>query len=290
MSLLFKDRLFRGVNTVLIILFSLMCLAPFLHVLAVSLSSNNSILSGKVMLWPVEWNWEAHKRVIGDISMLRSLIFTIGLTVLYTILCMAMTIAAAYPLTKSQLQGRKMMMYLIVFTMFFSGGIIPEYILIKELHLVNSMWSLILPHLINPFNLIIMISFLRAIPKSLEEAAEIDGCSHFGVMFRIVLPLSMPVIAALSLFYAVSRWNGFMDSLFYITDPNMYPLQLKLYQLVMNNMANDTTQMEGIRMVEVLPESLKAASIIFTTVPILLVYPWLQRYFVTGVMLGAVKE
>lgn len=290
MSLLFKDRLFRGVNTLLIILFSLMCLAPFLHVLAVSLSSNNSILSGKVMLWPVEWNWEAHKRVIGDISMLRSLIFTIGLTVLYTVLCMAMTIAAAYPLTKPQLQGRKMMMYLIVFTMFFSGGIIPEYILIKELHLVNSMWSLILPHLINPFNLIIMISFLRSIPKSLEEAAEIDGCSHFGVMFRIVLPLSMPVIAALSLFYAVSRWNGFMDSLFYITDPNMYPLQLKLYQLVMNNMANDTMQMEGFRMVEVLPESLKAASIIFTTVPILLVYPWLQRYFVTGVMLGAVKE
>lgn len=290
MSLLFKDRLFRGVNTVLVILFSIMCLAPFLHVLAVSLSSNNSILSGKVMLWPVEWNWEAHKRVIGDISMLRSLIFTIGLTVLYTVLCMAMTIAAAYPLTKPQLQGRKIMMYLIVFTMFFSGGIIPEYILIKELHLVNSMWSLILPHLINPFNLIIMISFLQAIPKSLEEAAEIDGCSHFGVMFRIVLPLSMPVIAALSLFYAVSRWNGFMDSLFYITDPNMYPLQLKLYQLVMNNMANDTMQMEGIRMVEVLPESLKAASIIFTTVPILLVYPWLQRYFVTGVMLGAVKE
>ena len=290
MSLLFKDRLFRGVNTVLVILFSIMCLAPFLHVLAVSLSSNNSILSGKVMLWPVEWNWEAHKRVIGDISMLRSLIFTIGLTVLYTVLCMAMTIAATYPLTKPQLQGRKIMMYLIVFTMFFSGGIIPEYILIKELHLVNSMWSLILPHLINPFNLIIMISFLQAIPKSLEEAAEIDGCSHFGVMFRIVLPLSMPVIAALSLFYAVSRWNGFMDSLFYITDPNMYPLQLKLYQLVMNNMANDTMQMEGIRMVEVLPESLKAASIIFTTVPILLVYPWLQRYFVTGVMLGAVKE
>lgn len=290
MSSQFKDRLFNVTNTVLIILFSIMCLAPFLHVLAVSLSSNNSILSGKVMLWPVEWNWEAHKRVIGDVSMLKSLVFTVGLTILYTLLCMAMTIAAAYPLTKSQLQGRKIMMFLIVFTMFFSGGIIPEYILIKELHLVNSFWSLILPNLINPFNLIIMISFLQSIPKSLEEAAAIDGCSHFGVMWRIVLPLSMPVIAALSLFYAVSRWNGFMDSLFYITDPNMYPLQLKLYQLVMNNMANDVMQMEGLRMVEVLPESLKAASIIFTTIPILLVYPWLQRFFVTGVMLGAVKE
>lgn len=290
MSSVFKDRLFRGTNTTLIIVFSIMCLAPFLHVLAVSLSSNNPILSGKVLLWPVEWNWEAHKRVIGDVSMLRSLVFTVFLTMIYTLLCMAMTIAAAYPLTKPNLKGRKTIMFLIVFTMFFSGGIIPEYILIKELHLVNSIWSLILPNLINPFNLIIMISFLRSIPTSLEEAAEIDGCSHFGVMWRIVLPLSMPVIAALSLFYAVSRWNGFMDSLFYITDPNMYPLQLKLYQLVMNNMANDVMQMEGLRMVEVLPESLKAASIVFSTIPILLVYPWLQRYFVTGVMLGAVKE
>lgn len=286
----FKERLFRGANTALIIIFSIMCLAPFLHVFAVSLSSNNPILSGKVMLWPVEWNWEAHKRVIGDVSMLRSLVFTVILTLIYTVLCMAMTIAAAYPLTKSNLEGRKTIMFLIVFTMFFSGGIIPEYILIKELHLINTIWSLILPQLINPFNLIIMISFLQAIPKSLEEAAEIDGCSHFGVMLRIILPLSMPVIAALSLFYAVSRWNGFMDSLFYITDPNMYPLQLKLYQLVMNNMANDIMQMEGLRMVEVLPESLKAASIVFSTIPILLVYPWLQRYFVTGVMLGAVKE
>lgn len=290
MSSVFKERLFRGANTALIIIFSIMCLAPFLHVFAVSLSSNNPILSGKVMLWPVEWNWEAHKRVIGDVSMLRSLVFTIILTLIYTVLCMAMTIAAAYPLTKPNLQGRKTIMFLIVFTMFFSGGIIPEYILIKELHLINTIWSLILPQLINPFNLIIMISFLQAIPKSLEEAAEIDGCSHFGVMWRIILPLSLPVIAALSLFYAVSRWNGFMDSLFYITDPNMYPLQLKLYQLVMNNMANDIMQMEGLRMVEVLPESLKAASIVFTTIPILLVYPWLQRYFVTGVMLGAVKE
>ncbi|MEC0181227.1 carbohydrate ABC transporter permease [Paenibacillus peoriae] len=285
-----KSRLFDGLNTVLVIVLCTLCLSPFLHVFAVSLSSNNPIMSGKVLLWPVDISFEAYKRVLGDISMLRSLIFTVLLTALYTVLCMLMTIAAAYPLMKPGLQGRKAIMLIIVFTMFFSGGIIPEYILMKELHLTNSVWALILPHLINPFNLIIMISFFQSIPKSLEEAAEIDGSSHFGILLRIILPLSMPVIAALSLFYAVSRWNGFMDSLFYITDPEMYPLQLKLYQLVMNNMANDIMQMEGLRMVELLPESLKAASVVFSTLPILLVYPWLQRYFVSGIMLGAVKE
>ncbi|MFD1955346.1 carbohydrate ABC transporter permease [Paenibacillus thailandensis] len=285
-----SNRLFNGVNTALVIVFSLLCLAPFLHVLAVSLSSNNPILSGKVLLWPVDVSFEAFKRVLSDPGMLRSLAFTAMLTAIYTALCMIMTTIAAYPLTKSGLPGRKAVMLLIVFTMFFSGGIIPEYILIKELGLTNTIWSLILPSLINPFNMVIMISFFESLPRSLEEAAEIDGCSHFGIMIRILLPLSMPVIAALSLFYAVGRWNGFMDSLFYITDPDMYPLQLKLYQLVMNNMANDIMQMEGFRMVELLPESLKAASIVFSTLPILLVYPWLQRYFVSGIMLGAVKE
>lgn len=290
MNFALRNRLFDVINTLLVILVTCICLAPFLHVLAVSLSSNNPIMSGKVWLWPVELNLEAYKRVFQDMTMIRSMGYTLILTALYTVLCMAMTIIAAYPLTQAHLRGRKLIMLLIVFTMFFSGGIIPEYLLIKELSLLNSIWSLVLPGLISPFNLIILISFFQSIPKSLEESAQIDGCSYFGILLRIVLPLSLPTIAALSLFYAVSRWNGFMDSLFYITDPNQYPLQLKLYQLIMNNMANDVMQMEGLRMVEILPESLKAASVIFSTVPILLLYPWLQRYFVTGITLGAIKE
>lgn len=290
MNISFRGRWFNITNTLLVILFSCLCLAPFLHVLAVSLSSNNPIMSGKVLLWPVDLNFEAYKRVFGDDSMVRSMGYTIMLTLLYTVHCMVMTIIAAYPLTKPNLKGRKVIMLIIIFTMFFGGGMIPEYMLVKELNLLNSIWSLILPSLISPFNLIIMISFFQSIPRSLEESAQMDGCSHFGILLRIVLPLSMPTIAALSLFYAVGRWNGFMDSLFYITDPNQYPLQLKLYQLIMNNMANDVMQMEGLRMVEILPESLKAASVIFSTLPILLLYPWLQRYFVSGIMLGAVKE
>ncbi|GAA4863318.1 carbohydrate ABC transporter permease [Paenibacillus vulneris] len=283
------NRLFDGVNTALLLVALILCLAPFLHILSISLSSNKPIMSGDVTIFPVDLNWEAYNRVLADAAMIRSLGLSVGLTVLFTVLCMVMTIFAAYPLTKTELKGRKVFMYMIVFTMFFSGGIIPEYILVKELHLVNTIWSLILPLLVNPFYLIILITFFNGIPKSLEESAELDGSSHFGTLIRIILPLSMPAIATLSLFYAVNRWNGFMDSLFYITDPNLYPLQLKLYQMIMNSMMTDQMQMEGAQIVQILPESLKAASIVVATLPILVVYPWLQRYFVSGIMLGSVK-
>jgi putative aldouronate transport system permease protein len=180
-------------------------------------------------------------------------------------------------------------MMLIVFTMFFSGGMIPEYLLVKQLGMLDSLNSLIFPGMISAFNLIILRTFFLSIPSSLEESAYIDGSSHIGTLTRIVLPLSLPVLATLSLFYAVSRWNGFMDALFYITKADLYPIQLKLYQVVMNSMVTDLTAQEGASQVEVVPEGIKAASIMFATVPILLVYPWLQRYFVSGIMIGAVK-
>lgn len=283
------NRIFDTVNIVLLTLFLLLSLAPFLHIFAVSLSSNNPILSGKVTIFPVELNFEAYKRVFGDVTMLKSLGFTVFLTVLSTLLCMAMTIAAAYPLTKAELKGRKLIMYMIVVTMFFSGGDIPLYILIKQMGLLNSMWSLILPLLVNPFYMIILITFFQSLPKSLEESAELDGCSQFGMLIRVILPLSLPILATLSLFYAVNRWNGFNDSLYYITNPDLYPLQLKLYQLIVNSMASDNLQMEGNMIVQITPESLKAANIMFATVPILIVYPWLQKYFVSGITVGAVK-
>ncbi|MEI7025393.1 carbohydrate ABC transporter permease [Paenibacillus sp. y28] len=283
------ERAFDVINMVLLAVCLLLCLAPFLHIVSISLSSNEPIMSGTVTIFPVDLNFEAYSRVLADEAMLKSLGLTVMLTVIFTVSCMTMTILAAYPLTKTELKGRKPIMYLIVFTMFFSGGIIPEYILIKQLGLVNSIGSLILPLLINPFYLIILISFFNSIPKSLEESAELDGSSHFGTLLRIVLPLSMPAVATLSLFYAVNRWNGFMDSLFYISKPELYPLQLKLYQQIMNSMASDVMQMEGSQIVQILPESLKAASIVFATVPILIVYPWLQRYFVSGIMIGSVK-
>ncbi|WP_127496060.1 carbohydrate ABC transporter permease [Paenibacillus glycanilyticus] len=284
------SRSFDLINTLAILLFVLICLAPFIHIIAISLSSSRAIMSGDVSIYPVEINWGAYKQVVTDMSMIRSLGFTILLTVLFTVLCMVMSIAAAYPLAKTKLKGRKVVMFIIIITMFFSGGIIPEYMLVRNLHLLDSIWALVLPGLISPFYLIILITFIQNIPDSLEESAEIDGSSYFRTLTSIIVPLSMPVIATLSLFYAVGRWNGFTDTLMYITSPELYPLQLKLYQLVQNNMVTDLIAAEGASGRQMLqPESLKAASVIFATVPILIVYPWLQRYFVNGVMLGAVK-
>ncbi|WP_338552394.1 carbohydrate ABC transporter permease [Paenibacillus sp. KS-LC4] len=284
------SRSFDIVNTIAILIFVLLCLAPFLHIISISLSSTRSIMSGEVSLFPVEMNWDAYSKVFSDQSMIRSLGFTIILTVLFTIMCMVMTIAAAYPLAKTKLKGRKLVMFIIIITMFFSGGLIPEYMLVRNLGLLDSMWALMLPGLISPFYMIILITFFQNIPDSLEESAEIDGSTYLRTLVSIIVPLSLPVIATLSLFYGVGRWNGFTDTLMYITSPEMYPLQLKLYQLVQNNMVSELLVMEGATgQAKLQPESLKAASVIFATVPIMIVYPWLQRYFVSGVMLGAVK-
>lgn len=283
------NRVFDTVNFIVLLVCTLVCLAPFLHILAISLSSVRPIVSGEVSLFPVELNFEAYFKVYSDPAMIRSLGFTVLLTCLFTVLCMVMSIAMGYPLSKKKLKGRKVFMFIVVITMFFSGGIIPEYILVRNLNLLDSIWALVLPGLINPFYMIILISFFNNIPESLEESAEIDGSSHIRTLISIMLPLSLPVITTLSLFYAVGRWNGFSDTLMYINSPELYPLQLKLYQLIQNNMISELMQMEGAQMATVVPESLKAASVIFATVPILIVYPWLQRYFVSGVMLGAVK-
>ncbi|UQZ82240.1 L-arabinose transport system permease protein AraQ [Paenibacillus konkukensis] len=268
---------------------SFLALVPILHLASVSLSSNAAILSNKVTVFPVEWSTMAYQTVFRDARMIGSLLFTIALVVLFTAVCMVMTVCAAYPLTKKRLKGRDVFLLMIVFTMFFSGGLIPEYLLVKSLKLTNTIWSLVLPGMINAFYLIILKTFFSSIPEELEESARMDGSSHFGTLLRIVLPLSLPVLATLSLFYAVGRWNGFMDALFYITNQDLYPIQLKLYQLVISNQMSDATATEGMNSLAPIPESLKAASIMFATIPILLVYPWLQRYFISGMMIGAVK-
>lgn len=264
-----------------------LCLVPMLHIFALSLSGNSPIMAGKITIFPMEIDMTAYKTVFGNAQMLRSLAFTILLVVLFTVISMAMSIMAAYPLTKMNLKGRDFFLFVIVITMFFSGGTIPEYLLIKNLHLLDSMWSLILPGAINAFYLLIIKTFFSSIPAELEESARMDGAGHYRILFSIVLPLSLPVMVTISLFYAVGRWNGFMDALLYITNSNLYPLQLRLYEMVINSQVADIA--EGLSSAAPVPESLKAASIIFATVPILLVYPWLQRYFVSGMMIGAVK-
>lgn len=267
----------------------ILCLVPMLHLLAVSLSSNNAILSDKVFVFPVGFNTQAYESVFRDASMIRSLFVSIALVGSYTLASMAMTVCAAYPLTKRTLRGRNFLLVFIVITMFFSGGLIPEYLLVRNLHLMNTLWALILPHLVNAFYMIILKTFFQSIPEEIEESARMDGSSHIGTLLRIVLPLSLPILSTLSLFYAVFRWNAFMDALFYIKDSDLYTIQLKLYQMVINSQLTDMTMLEGMSTTLPVVESLKAAGILFATVPILLVYPWLQRYFISGMMIGAVK-
>ncbi len=284
-----SNKIFDFIVILITAISALICLLPLVNVLATSLSSTSAILASKVYLLPVETTFESYKAIFKDDSMIRSLIFTALMTVGYTVLGMILTICAAYPLTKKRLKGRNIILLMIIFTMYFSGGLIPDYILAKNLNILDTVWSLVLPGAISAYNLIVLKSFFSSLPESLEESAILDGCNDIGVLFRIVLPLSKPVLATLSLFYAVGKWNSFMDALFYITDSKLYPLQLKLYQIIVNSQGIDASIGEGNISQNVLPESLEAACVIFATVPIILVYPWLQKYFVTGIMVGSVK-
>lgn len=281
------DRIFDTCIYIIITLAVLACVIPFLHIIALSFSSNEAVIAQKVTLFPVEFNYEAYKRVFRDMTMIRSLFLTIGVTLLFSALGMFLIICCAYPLTKKRLKGRKLMSIICIFTLYFSGGIIPSYILVSKLKLLNTIWSLILPVAFSAYNMIILKNFFIAIPESLEESAYLDGCSDVGILMRIILPLSTPALTTLTLFYAVGRWNTFQDALFYISKPKLYPLQLKLNMIVSASVSSESLgETSGTQLV---PEVLKAACVVFGTIPILVVYPWLQKYFVSGVMVGAVK-
>ena len=216
---------YQIVLVIIVLLASALCLLPFINVIAVSFSSKSAILRGDVGFWPVEFTSMAYEAIFNDKSMMHSLWYTVLITVLYTALAMVLTILMAYPLTKKRLKGRKFFNLLALFTMYFSGGTIPIYLNIKELGMLNTMWSLIIPGALSTYNMIIMKSFFASLPDSLEEAATIDGANDFQILTQIYLPLSLASIATLTLFYAVGKWNSFQDALYYITDRNLQPDQ-----------------------------------------------------------------
>ena len=277
---------------VLCLLLMLLCLIPMLHVLASSLSSADALIRNEVFLVPKGWNIEAYKVVLTTEKYVRSLGWTALLTLICTLLSITLTICCAYPLTYTNLRGGKFINIFILFTMYFSAGTIPHYLLLSHLGMLNTPYALIIPNCISVFNVVIMRSFFYGVPDSLREAAEIDGAGPIRVLIKVYVPLSLPVIATLSLFYAVGRWNGFSDALIYLnsTKSQVYwPIQLLLYNLVQNSMqSSEQLAQEGFVNVGV-SKTIQMATVMFATVPILLVYPWLQRYFVTGVTIGAVK-
>ena len=292
------DWIFAFICVIVIML----CILPMLNMLAQSLSSSQAVINRKVTFWPVLHNiqtntfhfgatLDSYKYVFLDPSFSRSMYWTAILTVICTVFSLFMTILCAYPLTYPWLKGRGIINTLIIFTMYFNAGTIPNYILMKNLGLLNNPLVLIIPNCLSVFNMIILRSFFYSIPDSLRESAEIDGANPFTVLVRIYLPLSAPVIATLALFYAVGRWNGFSDALLYINAaPQYVPIQLKLYQLMQNMTSIEVATVEMVSgAVPRASDAMKAAAVMFATLPILIVYPWLQRYFIAGVTIGAVK-
>ena len=268
---------------------SLICIIPFIHVAAVSISSDAAVYANSVWLLPKEITLNAYKTVLGDPSMVHSLWYTALITVLFTLLGLFLTICAAYALSQPKLRGRKWMSIMFIITMYFAAGIIPDYLLMDSLNLLDTTAVLVLPLAISAYNMIILRTAIQGLPPSLLEAAEIDGCSDIRILVQIVLPLCIPTLATLALFYAVGRWNSFQDALYYIQSDSLKVLQLKLYNLVNASGSTGSLAQESGGGEMQAQEVVKSATIMFATIPIIIVYPFIQKYFVKGVMVGSLK-
>lgn len=262
------------------------CLIPFLYMIALSFSSPKSIVNNEVFLVPKEFTAEAYKQIFSYPNFFHAYSNTILYTVAGTSISLVMMILFAYPLSKSHLKGNKFVMKLVIFSMFFSGGLIPNYLLISALRLTNTRWAMLLPFAINQFNLILLINFFKSIPKDLEEAAIIDGLDYFGILRKIILPLSGAALATVGLYTAVFFWNDWFNGLIYLKS-SQFPVMLFLRNIVQGtSMVGDAA---GAGDKSTIAISIKSAVIITSTLPIIILYPFLQRYFVKGVMIGAVK-
>ncbi len=284
-----KDKLIDWIFVLVCIIISLICIIPMINLLAKSLSGTDYLIRNEIYLLPKGFNLDAYTTVLKDMKYVRAFFWTVFLTIVCTLVSLTMTTLCAYPLIFENLKGRGFINVFITITMFFNAGTIPNYLLMKQLNLLDNPLVLIIPSCLSVYNMIIMRSFFYGIPDSLRESAEIDGATFFQIMLKIYVPLSKPVYATLALFYAVGRWNGYSDALMYMKEAKYYPLQLLLYNILNNINQVEVATQEGFS-APGLSESLKAAIVMFSTIPILMIYPWLQKYFIHGVTLGAVKE
>ena len=284
-----KTKIGDWVIVFICVLIALICLLPMVNLLARSLSGTDYLLRHEVYLIPKGLNIDSYVTVLKDPKYIKAFVWTVLLTFVCTILSLTMSTLCAYPLIFPALKGRKVINAFITITMFFNAGTIPNYLLMQRLNLLDNPLVLIIPSCLSVYNMIILRSFFYGIPESLRESAEIDGASYLTVLLRIYIPLSKPVLATLALFYAVGRWNGYSDALMYMKNKDFYPLQLLMYNILNNINQVEVAAQEGFTSPG-LKESLKAAIVMFSTIPILCIYPSLQKYFIQGVTLGAVKE
>lgn len=285
------ETIFGILNIAVLTALGFSMLFPFINVLAKSLSSSSAVASGTVFLLPKDIQFDTYKQVLQQGQLLMSFKNTVFITVVGTALSMIITVMTAYPLSKKYLKGRRFVMLLFVFSMLFGGGMIPNYLLMKTLGLLNNIWALILPPMMSTFNMIVIKTFLESLPKSVEESARVDGASSMRILFSIVLPMALPSIATIGLFYAVDYWNNYFSAVMYITEPALKPLPQYLYDLIADAVNPDSITAANVdQAMNATPEGIRCATIIVSTLPILCVYPFLQKYFVKGITIGSVKE
>lgn len=283
-------KVFDIFNYVMLGILGILTVLPFLYIIGNSFATEAEITERSFFLIPKVFSFSAYEYIFSSSTIFRSIGVSIFITVAGTLVNLFFTLTMAYPLSRSDFWGRNVMMNMVIFSMLFGGGMIPTYLVIRGLGLLDSYWALMLPGAISAFNLIVVKNFFQQMPPGLEEAARIDGCSDLGVLWRIVLPLSKPVIATFALFYAVGHWNNFFSALLYISDSDKWPLQVMLRQIVLLSQASvgDIANMDP-NFVQPPEQSIKMAVIVVGTIPILLVYPFLQKHFAKGVMLGSIK-
>ncbi|MBA4493479.1 carbohydrate ABC transporter permease [Paenactinomyces guangxiensis] len=283
-------KIFKVFNVIILLLVVFVTLFPFLNVVAQSFSDQAAINAGKVNLIPKGFNLETYKTILHDKAFWTSYRNTIIYTVVATLISMVMTTMLAYALSKKRLMGRKFFTSFAVFTMFFNGGLIPNYILIKTLGWTNTIWAMVIPGAISVFNMLIMKTFFESLPEELEEAAAIDGSSTYGTLIKIVLPLSKPILATMVLFYAVGNWNSWFSAFLYLDKPDMFPVTLYLRNLLAGATSGESAGATNADNLTQIAANIKAVTMVLTALPILMVYPFIQKYFVSGIMLGAVKQ
>lgn len=280
-----SDRRFQLFWNTAFIIISIVALIPIVRVVSMSLSSKDAILGGKVFLYPIQFTTEAYVRAFYSGSFLSSFVYSIFLMLSSTAVCIVMTVAAAYPLSKKNLKGGAIIMTMFVLTMYLDPGIIPKYLNVKDFKMIDTVWALIIPEALSAYNMIIMCTAFRGLDSSLYEAAKIDGCNEIQTLFKVALPLVYPTLATLALFYAVGRWNRLSDVLYYVNSSKLYTVQMILKQLIESI---KISQEEGVAS-QLVADNIKSASIVISMTPMLIAYPFIQKYFTKGIMLGAVK-
>jgi len=284
-----KHRLADTIILGLLIILAITVLLPVFHVIAGSLSSTAALDRVEVTLWPVEFNLDNYRVVAENSVFWHAFLVTLSVVIVGTLINMVLTVITSYPLSRDHLKGRRIMLLLIVFTMIFQAPMVPTYMVVKSVGLLNTFWALIIPMALSAFNMILCVTFYRSLPEELFEAARVDGMSEYRIVWKIVVPLSLPITMTLVLFYSVGHWNNILAPLLYITDTKFRTLQLYLYNIVAQTNINES--LSGIQdmTLDFSPQGLQMATIVTATVPIVLVYPFVQRHFIKGALIGSVK-